>query len=119
MSTRKKINKQKFWIVVLGLLLLIGLTAGGTYVLNEQDLISAGGESQDGPLADRAEYEEGAERPEPPDHGGEGGGFNSQSLVGLFKVVLQISIVVVVIAGGQWLLSWLQQRWRRALAHSG
>lgn len=121
MSTKKKTNKQNFWIVVLGLLLLIGLIAGGTYVLNEQGLISAGGEAQDGPPSDMdmAEFEEGAERPERPDHDGEGGGFNSQSLVGLFKVVLQISVVVVIITGGQWLLSWFQRRRRRAPAHSG
>jgi hypothetical protein len=120
MSTKKKTNRKRFSIVVLGLFLLIGLIAGGTYVLDEQGLISAGGEVQDGPLADMAELEEGAERPSPPDHeGDEGAGFNSQSLAGLFTAILQISVVVVVIAGGQWLLSWLQRRRRRAPAHSG
>jgi len=43
MSTKQKSNRIHFWVVVLGLLLTIGLIAGGTYVLSEQGLISAGG----------------------------------------------------------------------------
>jgi hypothetical protein len=29
---------------------------------------------------------------------------------GFFKVMLQISLVVVIVAGGRWLISWLQRR---------
>ncbi len=119
MSTQKKTNRKKFWIVVLGLFLFIGLIAGGTYVLDEQGLISAGGKVQDGPPDDMTELEEGAERPSPPDRDDENAGFNSQALSGLFKSILQISAVVVVIAGGQGLFSWLRRRRHRTPAHSG
>ena len=123
MSTKKKSNKINFLIVVLGLFTVIGLIAGGTYFLNEQGLISAGnmpeggGERPDGPPAD---FEEGGEMPARPEGGEAGGmGFNSQALSGFFKAILQISIVVFVIAGGQSLFSWLQRRRRRVPAHSG
>jgi hypothetical protein len=125
MSATKKTNRKQFWLVVLGLFLLIGAIAGGTYLLDVQGLINAGGEMQGGPPADMADISEladsaeGNEMPARPDHDEEGGGFSSQALTGMFQVMLQMSMVVVVIAGGQWLLSRLQRRRRRAPAHSG
>lgn len=122
MSTQKKTNRKHFWLVVLGLFLLIGVIAGGTYLMESQGLISAGSELPGNLPADMgelADFSEGGEMPSPPDHGSEGGGFSSQALSGMFKAILQIGAVVFVIAGGQWLLSWVQRRRRRALAHSG
>jgi hypothetical protein len=124
MSTQMKTNKKQFWIVVLGLLIVIGLIAGGTYLLNEQGLISVGGPPEgfsdgppDGAPEGMPDFAEDGERPERPDHHDDGaGGFSTQALGGLFKVIVQISIVVFIIAGGQWLLSWLQRRRRRAPA---
>jgi hypothetical protein len=156
MPAQKKTNGKQFWIVVLGLFLVIGLVAGGTYVLNEQGLISAGGGPEGGPPGGgpdgstegfpdgppdgapegrpdfaeggppdgapegRPDFAEGGERSERPDHH-EGGpeGFSTQALGGLFKVIMQISVVVFIVAGGQWLFSWLQQRRHRAPAPSG
>jgi flagellar biogenesis protein FliO len=127
-----KTSRKNFWIVVLGLFLVIGLVAGGAYVLNEQGLISAVGgreggppdgfpdSSSDGRPEGRPDFAEDGERPERPDHH-EGGpeGFNTRALGGLLKVIVQISIVVAIVAGGQWLFSWSQRRRRRAPANSG
>ncbi len=120
MSTKKKSNKMKFLVVVLGLFAVIGLIAGGTYILNEQGLISAGsipeggGERPEDPPPD---FEEGGEMPARPEGGEAGGmGFNSQALMGIFKMILQIVIVVVIVVVGQSLYHWLVKRRRRSLA---
>jgi hypothetical protein len=116
MSTKKKSNKMSFLLVVLGLFLVIGFVAGGTYFLNNQGLLSVGG-AVPGERSDRppANFEEGTERPARPD-GEEGGsgGVNAQAFAGLFKTIGQILMVVVVIAGGQWLFAWLRHRRKRA-----
>lgn len=119
MPTTKNSNQMKFWMVLLGLFLLIGLVAGGTYILNDQGLISAGNTAP-GELSEGAppDLEEGAAMPERPEGGSEGMGFNSQALVGVFKALLQISLVVAIVAGSQWLISWLQRRRRRSPRYS-
>ncbi len=70
----------------------------------------------DGQRPEPPEFEEGADRPAPPDDHAGGMSFNSQDLLGLLQVVLQIALVNVLVAGGRWLISWLQ-RWRRAPAN--
>lgn len=123
MSKQKKTDKKHFWLVVLALFLLIGSIAGGVYILNEQGLISVAngvqGDRSDGPPTDRSDSAEDGEMFSPSSHEGEGSGFNIQALGGVFKVLLQLSLVVVVITGGQRLFSWLQRRWRRAPAYPG
>ena len=109
MSTKKKTNKTQFWLVVLGLFFAIGLVIGGTYVLNDQGLISSGemsGERPDGPPTD---FEEGAQRPVRADFENEnqGMGFNAQALQGMFQVMLQIAVVVLVVVVSQQLYTWL------------
>ena len=113
MSTKKKANKGKFLVVVLGLFTIIGLIVGGTYVLNEQGLISAGNMPEGGearPEGPPPGFEADGETTTRPERDEAGMAFNSQAVVGLFKVMLQISIVIVIVAGGQWLFSWLRRR---------
>ena len=121
MSIQKKANAKHFWLVVLGLFLLIGLIAGGTYVLDAQGLISAGSGGEQGgsrgePPAGMADFAASGEMPTRPDHDGGEGGFSVQALSGVLQEALQIGLVVVVVAGGQWLFSWLMRRRRHVAA---
>ncbi|MEZ4833920.1 MAG: hypothetical protein R2873_18375, partial [Caldilineaceae bacterium] len=100
--------------VVLGLFLFIGLIAGGTYLLDTQGLISVGGDMPDGPPANMITTTEGSEMPARPERDGEVGGFNAQALMGLVEVLLKMSVVVLVVTGGQAVLSWVQRRRQRA-----
>lgn len=109
MSTKKKTNKTQFWLVVLGLFFMIGLVVGGTYVLDEQGLISTSemsGERSEGAPAD---FTEGTERPTRPDSDDEGMGLNAQAFQGLFQVILQIGVVVVVVVVSKRLYAWLSK----------
>lgn len=105
MSTHKKTHKMNFWLVVLGLFLVIGLVAGGTYLLDKQGVISMGtdgpGELPEGMSADAVDFEAGADRPARPDFEEGGDSFNSESLLGVLRAALQMAVVVVVVAGGQ------------------
>lgn len=113
MSSQRKTNGKQFWIVVLGLFLFISLIAGGTYLLDAQGLISAGSEMQDGPPANLSTAAE-DEMPARPDREEQAGGFNAQALMGLLEVPLKMSVIVLIVTGGQALLSWVQRRRQRA-----
>ena len=114
MTPKMKSERVQLFMVVLGLFLVIGLVAGGTYFLNDQDLIGIGdmgpGEMPEGPLP---ELGDGESRPARPDVNGAGMGFNSQLLMGLLKVVLQIILVIVLVTGARRLLNWPLRRRRR------
>ena len=81
-----KKSKGNFWLVVIGLFLVISFVAGGVKVLDNQGLISVSSDMPEGgPSADGApgDFEEGSQPTR--DHDDEGSGFNSQSLMGIFK----------------------------------
>ncbi|MCA9917926.1 MAG: hypothetical protein KC445_08245 [Anaerolineales bacterium] len=119
MNTNKKSGKGSFWLVLLGLLLVIGFVSGGVYLLDDQGLISLGGEmdgerpspeDMDMTLADGTTMQ-----PPTRDHD-ESGGISSQSLLGILKMVAQLGVVVVVVTGIQWVYARLVNRLGRAPA---
>ena len=114
MAMQRNTNRKQFWIVVLGLFLFIGLVAGGTYLLDAQGLISAGGELQDGPPADLSTAAESGEVRVRPDREEQAGGFTVQALMGLMEVPIKMGAIVLIVISGQGLLSWMQRRRQRA-----
>jgi hypothetical protein len=113
MSSQRKTNGKQFWFVVLGLFLFIGLITGVTYLLDAQGWISTGGEMQDGPRANLSTGVESGEMRTRPEREEQAGGFNGQALMGLAEVLIKMSVVVLIVTGGQGLLSWVQRRRRR------
>ncbi|MCA9901059.1 MAG: hypothetical protein KC433_22885 [Anaerolineales bacterium] len=103
MNTNKKQRKGSFWLVFVGLLLLIGFISGGVYLLDDQGLISLGGE-MDGERPSLPEMSTTADGDtfQPPTRDfEEAGGFNSFSLLGILKTVVQLGIVVIAVTGFQ------------------
>lgn len=113
MSAKTKPTTRKFWLVVLGLLLTIGLICGGIYLLNDQGLISAGSggdRPESGPPAGFEDRDSG-ERPFSGDQH-EAGGFDNRSIAGVFKTLLQIAVVVLLVTGGRRLYHAVSNRVR-------
>jgi flagellar biogenesis protein FliO len=129
MSKTKKSNKKQFWMVVLGIFFVICLTIGGVYFLDNQGSISAGTMGPEGgpvefvegemPTLEEAETTNAASMPARPDHDEGGTSFNSQSLISMLQMVGQILLVVIIVAGGQWLFTRLRSRRNRAPAQAG
>jgi hypothetical protein len=119
MNTNKKLRKGSFWLVLLGLLLMIGLVSGGVYLLDDQGLIGLGGE-MDGERPSFPEMDAAAANGEtfqrPSRDHDEAGGFSIQGLLGILKVVVQLGIVVVIVTGFQRVYARLANRWGRAPA---
>ncbi len=121
MKTNKKSQTAKFWAVVLGLFLLIGVVSGGTYLLNEQGFISLGGEVEgERPSFDSINTENAddqlASRPTRGQDHEEAGGIDSASLTGILKMIAQLGIVVIAVTGFQWMYARLVNRFGRAPA---
>jgi hypothetical protein len=114
MSTRKKTGKPNFWIVILGLLLVIGLIAGGTYALNEAGLLSSGTMPDGAAPPDFAASDTGSETFAPPEGMPEGrpdeGG--SGTLIGFARAIGQLVLVIVPVYYGQKLFGRLEKRLR-------
>lgn len=122
MTTRK----PNFWIVTLGLLLLVGLIAGGAYALNETGLITTAAIPEEGTRPEFAELNDDetsgevviateeistAERPAPPE--GMDDNHSSQALLGLAKAIGQMAIVITLVYYGQKLLGRFEKRLRK------
>ncbi|MCB9420139.1 MAG: hypothetical protein H6667_10055 [Ardenticatenaceae bacterium] len=126
MTTRKPTRKPNFWMVLIGLFLLIGLIAGGTYALNEAGYISAAGMPDGGAPSDFAGLTDADSsdtavmttdaastdsRPAPPE--GMEDGRSSQALTGFAKALGQMALVITLVYYGQKLFGWLEKRLRR------
>ena len=109
MKKNKKATTRQFWLVVTGLLLLIGLVTGGAWLIEANDLVSVDGGRTDGPPADMAELAADGERAEPPERGEEGS--SSGAWLGLAQPLLQMGLVLLIVLGGSGLNGWWQ-RWR-------
>lgn len=116
----------KFSLVALGALLIIGAVVGGAIALNGRGLLDSlaevgpgdgRGERLDGDFGERpsAPFVEGefSTRPERGGHH-EAGDFNTRSLMGLLKVVGQLALVILIVAGGAKLISSFTRRIRGA-----
>jgi len=118
MFTKKKTNSANFWLVVLGLFLVIGFVAGGVYLLDSQGVISVGGDMPaERPEADETMPDFGDGETTMPlrgDHDEAGGELSSMGLLGILKMVLQLGVVIVVVTGFQWFYGRLVNRLSRA-----
>lgn len=119
MTTHKQARKPNFWVVTLGLFLLIGLIAGGTYALNEAGFIRAGATAEgrippDFPTGVDSESSAAVltgERPSRPERSG--GDRSNVAILGFAKAIIQMAIVITLVYYGQKLLSRLEKRLRR------
>ncbi|MBK7896661.1 MAG: hypothetical protein IPJ90_17645 [Anaerolineaceae bacterium] len=118
MNTNKKQRKASFWLVLVGLLLLVGLVSGGVYLLDDQGLISLGGEmaGERPSLPEMSTTADGDTFLPPTRDHDEAGGFSGAGLLGLLKTVVQLGIVVVALTGFQRVYARLANRWGRAPA---
>jgi hypothetical protein len=115
MSTRKKAGTPNFGIVIFGLLLVIGLIAGGTYALNEAGLLSSGtmpdGAARPDFVSGDATVSKTFTPPEGmpegrPDEGGSG------TFLGFAKAIGQLALVIAPVYYRQKLFGWLKKRLR-------
>lgn len=116
MSTRQKTRQPVLWVVILGLFLLIGLIAGGTYTLNEAGLLgSAAMPDGAAPPDFTADGTAGSETFTPPEgmlegrHDEDGSG----TLVGFVITIVQLALVIMPVYYGQKLFGWLEKRLRK------
>jgi hypothetical protein len=116
MSTRKKTGKPNFWIVIFGLLLAIGLIAGGTYALNEAGLLVSGTMPDGAAPPDFAVSDAtGSETFTPPEGMPEGrpDEDGSGTLIGFARAIGQMAVVIALVYYGQKLFGWLEKRLRK------
>ena len=120
MSTQKNTRKPNFWLVLAGLLLLIGLIGGGAVALNEAGLLNASNTPDDRNESiaqpdfnsEAPTDSEAFRRPEGrPDH--EEGGGSSAALLGLGASVGKLAIIIAIVFYAQKLLGWLEERFRK------
>ena len=115
MSIHQKKSKPKFWVVMFGLLLFIGLIVGGTYTLNEVGLLSSGTLPDGAAPSNFAASDTTSSSFTPlermpeghPDENGSG------TLAGFAIAVGQLALVIVPVYYGQKLFGWLEKRLRK------